>query len=165
MKGKGEAEPLRSPLLQALADVSVPVKLAALESLDVLVRDAYECFDFGKVNTALFNFCTNELSAFYFDIRKDSLYCDALGDSRRRAARTVIDEIFRRIVTWFAPILCFTMEEAWVSRFPGDNESVHLQDFPATPKNWADAELIDKWKKFREVRRVVTGALEVAMAS
>ena len=68
----------------------------------------------------LFNFCTNELSAFYFDIRKDALYCDAAAAPRRRAARTVMDEIFRRIVTWFAPILCFTMEEAWLSRFPGE---------------------------------------------
>ena len=78
--------------------------------------------------TTLFNFCTNDLSAFYFDIRKDVLYCDAQPSARRRAARTVMDEIFRRIVTWFAPILCFTMEEAWL-RASGMDDSVHLQDF------------------------------------
>ncbi|HEX4273234.1 MAG TPA: class I tRNA ligase family protein, partial [Rhizomicrobium sp.] len=101
-------------------------------------------------------------SAFYFDIRKDALYCDPASDARRRATRTVTDEVFRRIVTWFAPILCFTMEEAWVSRFPGD--SVHLHDFFTTPAQWANPELIRKWSRVRELRRVVTGALELARA-
>ena len=113
----------------------------------------------------LFNFCTNELSAFYFDIRKDVLYCDAAGAARRRAARTVMDEIFRRIVTWFAPILCFTMEEAWLSRFPGEEESVHLQTFYAVPKDWENPGLIEKWNRVREPRRVVTGALELERAA
>ena len=75
-----------------------------------------------------------------------------------------MDEIFRRIVTWFAPILCFTMEEAWISRFPGEEESVHLQDFLPTPKSWTNAELAEKWKRVRDLRRVVTGALEIARA-
>ncbi len=138
--------------------------LARLAELDATVREAYAGFDFGKVNNALFNFCTNELSAFYFDIRKDSLYCDSAGDPRRRAVRTVIDEIFRRIVTWFAPILCFTMEEAWLARFPGEEESVHLQDFPATPESWAAPDLIQKWSRIRQLRRVITGALELKRA-
>ncbi|HVW73824.1 MAG TPA: isoleucine--tRNA ligase [Rhizomicrobium sp.] len=136
--------------------------LARLAELDAIVRKAYENFDFGLVNSTLFNFCTNDLSAFYFDIRKDALYCDPTGTPRRRATRTVMDEIFRRIVTWFAPILCFTMEEAWVSRFPDD--SVHLQDFFATPAEWANPELIRKWSRVRELRRLVTGALELARA-
>src|SRR6201999_3251013 len=98
--------------------------LARLAELDVTVRAAYAAFDFNLVTTTLFNFCTNDLSAFYFDIRKDSLYCDPKASFRRRAVRTVTDEIFRRVVTWFAPIPGFTMGHAWVSRFP--NESVHL---------------------------------------
>jgi len=137
--------------------------LARLAELDGIVRKAYENFDFGLVNSTLFNFCTNDLSAFYFDIRKDALYCDAASGPRRRATRTVIDEIFRRIVTWFAPILCFTMEEAWTTRF-GMDESVHLNDFFAAPKEWDNAELIQKWSRIRELRRVVTGALELARA-
>ena len=137
--------------------------LARLAELDAIVRKGYENFDFGLVNSTLFNFCTNDLSAFYFDIRKDSLYCDAASSARRRSARTVIDEIFRRIVTWFAPILCFTMEEAWTTRF-GMGQSVHLNDFFAAPKEWADAELVKKWARIRELRRVVTGALELARA-
>jgi len=137
--------------------------LARLSELDAIVRKAYENFDFGLVNSTLFNFCTNELSAFYFDIRKDSLYCDPADSVRRRSTRTVTDEIFRRIVTWFAPILCFTMEEAWTTRF-GMDESVHLNDFFAAPKEWADTGLIQKWSRIRDLRRVVTGALELARA-
>ena len=138
--------------------------LARLAELDVTVRKAYEAFDFGLVNSTLFNFCTNDLSAFYFDIRKDALYCDAKGSIRRRSTRTATDEIFRRIVTWFAPILCFTMEEAWTTRF-GMDQSVHLSDFLPAPAAWADAELVKKWTRIRDLRRVVTGVLEVARAS
>ncbi|MBV9695022.1 MAG: class I tRNA ligase family protein, partial [Alphaproteobacteria bacterium] len=118
--------------------------------------------DFNRVYNSVFSFCTNECSAFYFDIRKDALYCDARTAPRRRAARTVLDEIFRRVATWLAPILCFTMEEAWLLRFPGENDSVHLQTFLDTPEGWRSAELIAKWNRIRAIRRVVTGALEVA---
>jgi isoleucyl-tRNA synthetase len=139
--------------------------LARLAELDDSVRAGYAGFDFNKVTSALFNFCTNELSAFYFDIRKDVLYCDAAEATRRRAARTVMDEAFRRIVTWFAPILCFTMEESWLTRFPGENESVHLQAFFAAPKSWANPALLAKWTRIRELRRVITGALELERAA
>jgi isoleucyl-tRNA synthetase len=137
--------------------------LARLAELDGIVAAAYAEFDFGLVNSTLFNFCTNDLSAFYFDIRKDALYCDAASSARRRSTRTVTDEIFRRIVTWFAPILCFTMEEAWTTSF-GMNESVHLQDFFAAPATWANPALVKKWSRIRELRRVITGALELARA-
>jgi isoleucyl-tRNA synthetase len=136
--------------------------LARLVELDTIVRRAYENFDFGLVNSTLFNFCTNDLSAFYFDIRKDALYCDPALAARRRATRTVTDEIFRRIVTWFAPILCFTMEEAWTSRFPDD--SVHLNDFFPASAEWDNPALVRKWSRIRELRRVLTGALELARA-
>ncbi|MDE2014232.1 MAG: isoleucine--tRNA ligase [Alphaproteobacteria bacterium] len=136
--------------------------LARLKELDGIVRAAYAAFDFNRVYQVLFNFCTNELSAFYFDIRKDALYCDSVASPRRRAARTATDEVFRRVVTWFAPILCFTMEEAWTHRFPGADDSVHLHDFLATPEGWADKALVEKWARIRELRRVVTGALEIA---
>ena len=138
--------------------------LARLAELDGIVRKAYEAFDFGLVNSTLFNFCTNDLSAFYFDIRKDALYCDPRTSARRRSTRTVTDEIFRRIVTWFAPILCFTMEEAWTMRF-GKEKSVHLNDFFPAPKNWASPDLIQKWNRIRDLRRVVTGVLELARAN
>lgn len=135
--------------------------LAKLAEIDVVVRDGYRHYDFNRVYNTVFSFCTNELSAFHFDVRKDALYCDAKSALRRRAARTVIDECFRRVVTWLAPILCFTMEEAWHLRFP-DGDSVHLQTFPETPAGWKNDALTQKWDRIRTLRRVVTGALEVA---
>jgi isoleucyl-tRNA synthetase len=134
--------------------------LARLAEIDTVVRDGYTTYDFNRVYNTVFSFCTNECSAFYFDIRKDALYCDAVASGRRRGARTVIDEIFRRVVMWLAPILCFTMEEAWTLRYP--DESVHLHTFPETPSSWHDAALVAKWDRVRAIRRVITGALEIA---
>ncbi|UWR23362.1 isoleucine--tRNA ligase [Sulfitobacter sp. S190] len=134
--------------------------LHRLAELDGIVREGYARFDFQGVFQAVFNFATLDLSAFYFDIRKDALYCD--GDTlRRRAARTVMDLLFHRLTTWLAPVLVFTMEEVWLERFDGDDASVHLQDIPATPDGWLDAELAEKWARIRAARRVVTAALEV----
>ncbi len=109
----------------------------------------------------LFTFCTVDLSALYFDIRKDVLYCDAPDSPRRRAARTLLDILFHRLTTWLAPILTFTMEEVWLCRFPGDDSSVHLEDMPETPADWLNEPLAQKWESLRRVRRVVTAALEI----
>ncbi|WP_296425954.1 isoleucine--tRNA ligase [Yoonia sp.] len=134
--------------------------LHRLSDLDQTVREGYAKYDFQGVFQAVFTFATVDLSAFYFDIRKDALYCD--GDTeRRRAARTVLDILFHRITKWLAPMLAFTMEEVWLERFPGDDSSVHLEDFAQTPADWRDAALAEKWATVRKVRRVVTGALEV----
>ncbi|MFP7675761.1 isoleucine--tRNA ligase [Marivita sp. S0852] len=134
--------------------------LHRLAELDEVVRDGYTAYDFQGVFQQLFNFCTVELSAFYFDIRKDALYCD--GDTeRRRAARTVMDLLFHRLTTWLAPVLVFTMEDVWLDRFPGEDSSIHLQDIPETPADWKDAALAAKWSKVRRARRAVTAALEV----
>jgi len=133
--------------------------LHRLSELDQQVREGYTKYDFQGVFRAVFDFATLDLSAFYFDIRKDALYCD--GDTlRRRAARTVLDILFHKITKWLAPVLVFTMEEVWLERFPGDDSSVHLQDFDAVPDDWKNDELAEKWKKIREVRRNVTGAIE-----
>ncbi|MFC6686739.1 isoleucine--tRNA ligase [Jhaorihella thermophila] len=134
--------------------------LHRLAELDEVVREGYAKYDFQGVFQALFNFCTVDLSAFYFDIRKDALYCD--GDTlRRRSARTVLDLLFHRLTTWLAPILVFTMEEVWLERYPGEESSVHLVDFPETPADWRDDALADTVARVRRVRRVVTAALEV----
>ncbi len=135
--------------------------LHRLAVLDGEVRAGYEKFDFKGVWRKCLDFASLELSAFYLDIRKDSLYCDRPEDLGRRAARTVMAEVFDRLVIWLAPVCVFTMEEAWLSRYPSDDGSVHLELFPETPKSWRDDALGAKWKKIREVRRVVTGALEV----
>ncbi|MFK7755148.1 MAG: isoleucine--tRNA ligase, partial [Sedimentitalea sp.] len=128
--------------------------------LDDTVRKGYAAFDFQGVFSAVFQFATVDLSAFYFDIRKDALYCD--GDTaRRRATRTVLEILFHRLTTWLAPVLVFTMEEVWLERFPGDQSSVHLIDMPETPTAWRNDALAEKWGKIRAARRVVTAALEV----
>ncbi len=134
--------------------------LHRLAELDKVVREGYAAYDFQGVFRALFEFATLDLSAFYFDIRKDALYCD--GDSlNRRAALTVLDMLHQRLTTWLAPILTFTMEEVWLERHEGDENSVHLEDFPETPAEWQDDDLAAKWDAIRRVRRVVTGAIEI----
>jgi isoleucyl-tRNA synthetase len=135
--------------------------LHRLAVLDAEVREAYERYDFKTVWRKCLDFASLDLSAFYLDIRKDSLYCDRPDDIRRRAARTVMDLVFDRLIAWLAPICVFTSEEAWQERYPSEDGSIHLTQFPDTPSDWRDDALASKWKKVREVRRVVTGALEV----
>ncbi len=139
--------------------------LHRLAELDAVVRRCSGEFDFHTMFTALHNFCAVDLSAFYFDIRKDSLYCDRADSSTRRAARTVLDEVFSCLTAWLAPIICFTAEEAWLSRFPDETGSVHLRQFPEIPADWRDDGLAQKWDTLRTLRRVVTGALEVERAA
>ncbi|MEM0942510.1 MAG: class I tRNA ligase family protein, partial [Pseudomonadota bacterium] len=136
--------------------------LHRLAELDGEVRKGYGAYDFQAVFQALFTFATVDLSAFYFDIRKDALYCDAKSSLRRRACLTVMDALFHRLVRWLAPMLVFTMEEVWLERFPGDESSVHLEDFVETPGAWHDPALAAKWADIRAARRVVNGALETA---
>jgi isoleucyl-tRNA synthetase len=132
--------------------------LHKLAVLDGVVRSGYARFDFQGVFRAIFDFATLDLSSFYFDIRKDALYCD--GDTTRRlAALTVLDHLYARLTTWLAPILPFTMEEVWLERH-GAESSVHLEDFPDTPADWRDDVLAKRAETVRAVRRVVTGALE-----
>jgi isoleucyl-tRNA synthetase len=149
--------------------------LHRLSELDEQVRAAYTVYDFKKVMSLLINFCGVDLSAVYFDVRKDSLYCDPRfeteevwdGDTanfgnRRRAARTVMAAVLERLLTWLAPVMPFTMEEAFLeSHLKGSAASVHLLQFPDTPVGWRDADLAARWEKIFTVRRVVTGALEV----
>ena len=135
--------------------------LHRLCELDILVRQAYNDFDFKRVFQALFHFSTVELSAFYFDIRKDALYCDPLNSIVRRSSLTLLDHLFNCLTAWLAPILCFTMEEAWLARNPDDKASVHMCQFPEIPGDWKDDALAERWRQIRMVRRVVTGALEI----
>jgi isoleucyl-tRNA synthetase len=135
--------------------------LHRLSEVDEVVRRAADEFDFHAMFTALHNFCAVDLSAFYFDVRKDSLYCDPADAPRRRAVRTVLDRVFEALVRWLAPVLCFTAEEAWLARHgDGAESSVHYETYPAVPAEWRDEALGAKWARLRELRRVVTGAIE-----
>ena len=142
--------------------------LHRLAELDQVVRKGCADFDFNTIYQALHSFCAVDLSAFYFDVRKDALYCDPPASPRRRACRTVLDQLFNCLTAWLAPILCFTAEEAWLCRF-GEvaeaEDSVHLRQFPVVPAEWRDEALAAKWDKVRDVRRTVTGALEVERAA
>jgi isoleucyl-tRNA synthetase len=141
--------------------------LHRLNQLDDMVRESIKQYDFTGMLTELHNFCAGDLSAFYFDIRKDSLYCDRTDSTTRRAARTVLNEIFNHLTLWLAPILCFTAEEAWQSRMQEGGKgsaSVHLEVFHQLSEKWENEATATKWNDIRDVRKVVTGALERARA-
>src|SRR5215467_10492179 len=137
--------------------------LHRLVELDQLIRAAYADFDYKRIFAALNAFMTADLSAFYFDIRKDALYCDPYSSLTRKSCLTVLDHLFRATVCWLAPMLCFTAEEAWLARDPSA-QSVHLEGFPSVPAGWRNDTLAEKWRKLRAIRRVVTGALEIERA-
>jgi len=135
--------------------------LHRLWELDGQVRQAYEAYEFQQVAKALLAFCQDELSSLFFDIRRDALYCDRPDSLRRRAARTVMDAVFERLTIWLAPLIPFTMEEAWQVRFP-EQDSNCLRVFPETPAEWNDPEIAAIWADVLTVVPAVTGALEVA---
>ena len=142
--------------------------LHRLAGLGEAIRVAYAAYDYKKVVSLLSQFMTADLSAFYFDVRKDALYCDPASSHVRRSALTTVDHIFRCVSIWLAPILVFTTEEAWLERYPDQKEgggSVHLQTFPDLPAAWRDEVLDARWEAIRKVRRVVTGALELQRAA
>jgi len=132
-----------------------------MAELDDVVRSSFAANDYSRAMHALMNFCSVDLSSVYFDIRKDTLYCDRPDDLRRRACRTVLDELYHRLTAWLAPVLSFTCEEAWLLRNPSDDGSVHLRQLPDTPSAWLDAERAERWSRLRKVRSVVLGALEI----
>ena len=135
--------------------------LHRVATIERTVRDNYSRYEFQSVFQTVFNFATVDLSSFYFDIRKDVLYCEPVASSTRRAVLTVLDILYHRLTTWMAPVLVFTMEEVWLERFPEDGSSVHLLDFPDPVSAWLDDDLASRWKIARSARRVVTSALEL----
>ncbi len=140
--------------------------LHRLSELDASVRAAGDSFALHALYMEIHNFCAVDLSAFYFDIRKDSLYCDLPSGPRRRAVRTVLHELLSFLTAWLAPVLCFTSEEAWQHRPSKDDvDSVHLRLFPVVPPDWRDDALADRWNRLRDLRRAVTGAIEIERAA
>jgi isoleucyl-tRNA synthetase len=137
--------------------------LHKLAELDLKVREAYENFDFARVIATLTAFMNADLSAFYFDIRKDALYCDPPSSVRRRGALEAIEHIFRAVTVWLAPVLVFTTEEAWLAR-DAAHGSIHLEQFPVIPTAWRDDQLAKTWDTIRILRLAVTGAIEIARA-
>jgi len=138
--------------------------LHRLAELDEIVRTAYTCFDYKRIVASLSAFMNSDLSAFYVDIRKDVLYCDPISSVTRKASLTMIDVVCDALLRWLAPMLPFTCEEAWLAYGPATSPSVHLLTFPEGLGRWRDDALAAKWRKVRNVRRVITGALEIERA-
>ena len=134
--------------------------LTLLGRVDVELRGAVEAYDFTRYVRVLTDFAQDDLSAFFLDIRKDSLYCDAPGDATRRACRTVLDTLFHALVRYAAPILVFTAEEVWQARFPSEDGSVHLLEWPELPALPGDDAIGERWAEVRELRAQVTEAIE-----
>ncbi|HEY8007604.1 MAG TPA: isoleucine--tRNA ligase [Methylocella sp.] len=155
-------DPATTVGIEAMGELE-KLMLHKLAELDGEIRKAYEEFDYKRVVARLTAFLNTDLSAFYFDIRKDTLYCEPPSSEKRRACLEAIEQIFRSVTLWLAPVLAFTSEEAWLSRYP-DAVSVHLEGFPDIPSSWRDDALAEKWDKIRRVRAVVTGALEIERA-
>ncbi|QNT79517.1 isoleucine--tRNA ligase [Entomobacter blattae] len=138
--------------------------LTRLAELSAQLAHAVSTHEWIGVYPAFHGFCTTDLSAFYFDIRKDSIYCDAKDNLTRRAARTVLDILHRTLTVWLAPVLVFTAEEAWMARF-GEGQSVHMEEFPVMPLEWLNTPLSEKWGTVRHIRKAITAEIENARQS
>jgi isoleucyl-tRNA synthetase len=137
--------------------------LHRLKELDLLLKKSVKNYTFQSFYSELNTFCSSDLSAFYFDIRKDTLYCDEYNNETRKSTRTVLYEIFKCLTAWLAPVICYTAEEAWLAHNGTDNEdSIHMKQFPEIPEEWLDNNLNQKWTVIRKIRRIVNGALELA---
>jgi isoleucyl-tRNA synthetase len=155
--------------------LSTPGELPELEQyilhrvyeVDQKLKEYIHDFAYLKMVKLLHDFCNEDLSAFYFDIRKDSLYCDDPDSQDRKITRTVMAELFNVLTAWFAPILCFTTEEAWSYRSEGvfeNCESVHLRQFPKIPSNWQNNDLAESWQNIIKTRDQVLVAIEALRA-
>ncbi len=142
--------------------------LHKLHEIDGIVKDSIAGFDFVRMTTAVHNFCARELSAVYFDICKDALYCEAKNSVKRRAILTVLDHVFNFLVHWLAPVLCYTTEEAWLAYnglgLDDEKESIHLSAYPQAPQEWHQPALDEVWREVLATRSVVTSALELKRA-
>ena len=134
--------------------------LHRVSELSKKIEENTKEFNLHDIYTDIHNFCTIDLSAFYFDIRKDTLYCDELKGKNRRSCRTVMDILFKSLTTWLAPIICFTAEEAWQNRYKDQENSVHLQTYFKSESGWNNETLGNKWTEIRELRSMVTTAIE-----
>ncbi len=134
--------------------------LHRLAEVDAKLKQHVNDFAFGPYMRELTAFAQDDLSAFFFDIRKDCLYCDAPDDPKRMAYRTVMDVLFHALTRYIAPVLVFTAEEIWQSRFPDENDSIHLKEWPEVDGGWADDALAEKWSNIRTARIAVTEAIE-----
>jgi isoleucyl-tRNA synthetase len=134
--------------------------LHLLADMDAKLKTAIGDYDFNTYVRVLSDFANNDLSAFFFDIRKDSLYCDAPTSLKRCAYRTVLDILFHTLVRYAAPVLVFTAEEVWQTRFADADSSIHYMEYFAVESGWVNPSLAEKWQSLRSLRAEVSGAIE-----
>jgi isoleucyl-tRNA synthetase len=134
--------------------------LTQIYDLDLRFRDYIKSYNFHKIYVELLNFCTLDLSAFYFDIKKDILYCDSQDSKRRNYCLEVLNVLTNFLLRWFSPILAFTAEEAYQIIKNKDSKSIHLQDFPIIPLVWNNSEVKNKWSGIKKIKQVVNAAIE-----
>jgi isoleucyl-tRNA synthetase len=132
--------------------------LHRLWEMDQIIKQCVKTFNFHLMFTTILNFCSNDLSSLYFDIRKDVIYCDSIKSIKRRASRSLLDIVYNHLIRWLAPTLSFTCEEAWQAR--GNKESIHLQNFLSIDQKFKNDKLNHKWEVIKNIRKVITGALE-----
>jgi isoleucyl-tRNA synthetase len=142
------------------------VILRQLYGLDVLHKESIRNYNFQRFVSALHAFCANDLSAFYFDIRKDAVYCDGVSDIKRRSCITVMHELFLFITHWLAPILSFTAEEAWL-HYPLNSrqDSIHLNLFPKVDEDWNNRDALERGGIMRKVKKSISAAIEIERAA
>jgi len=138
--------------------------LHRLSELNSLFREAVDQYEFQQFYSRLHTFCSTDLSAFYFDIRKDCLYCDGMDDPKRQAALSVMDQVCTHLLLWLQPVLCFTTEEVWQHRYNDTRGPIQTVELPPIPDNWSNQELANTFEQVRNQRRLMTGALERARA-
>jgi isoleucyl-tRNA synthetase len=134
--------------------------LLQVYELDLRFRDYINSYNFHKIYVELLNFCTLDLSAFYFDIKKDILYCDSENSLRRNKCLEVLNVLTNFLLKWFSPILVFTSEEAYQVIKNKNYKSIHLQDFPIIPSTWNNSEVKNKWIGIKKIKQVVNAAIE-----
>jgi len=134
--------------------------LTQVYDFDLRFRDYIKSYNFHKIYIELLNFCTLDLSAFYFDIKKDILYCDSENSQRRNNCLEILNVLINFLLKWFSPILAFTSEEAYQVIKNKKYKSIHLQDFPVIPFMWNNSEIKNKWIGIKKVKQVVNAAIE-----
>ena len=138
--------------------------LHRIYNLNENFKNYFKSYDFHNLYKELLNFCTVDLSAFYFDIRKDALYCDSKDSERRKSSIIILNIILESLIKWFAPILSFTTEEIF-TLINKDKKSVHLEKFIEFPKSFENKNLNNKWVELKNIRDICNISIEEKRAS
>ena len=139
--------------------------LCKIFKMNLMFEKNFKIYNFHNLYKELLNFCTVDLSAFYFDIRKDSLYCDKIDSPKRKSTIIFLNILLEILLKWFAPILSFTTEEIYSLLKINSNKSIHLENFPKIPSKWNNQDLEVKWNELIKIREICNSSIELKRAS